>query len=122
MLPNSQETADLVSFTEEILNGKLHFLCSVSLISNYNNYKGYQSTVLSCYRGARYCFMLLDTGQFDNNKDSGALVNSGAVELAGENKLDVPPPSAFNTAQKINFPLGIPSVNLTKSTASFRFT
>ena len=26
MLPNLQETADLVTFTEEILNGKLHFL------------------------------------------------------------------------------------------------
>ena len=24
-----RETADLVTFTEEILNGKLHFLCSV---------------------------------------------------------------------------------------------
>ena len=30
MRPNSQETADLVIFTEEILNGKLHFLCSVN--------------------------------------------------------------------------------------------
>ena len=29
MRPNPQETADLVTFTEEILNGKLHFLCSV---------------------------------------------------------------------------------------------
>ena len=29
MWPNRQETADLVTFTEEILNGKLHFLCSV---------------------------------------------------------------------------------------------
>ena len=28
MWPNPQETADLVTFTEEILNGK-HFLCSV---------------------------------------------------------------------------------------------
>ena len=28
MQPNPQETADLVTFTEEILNGKLHFLCS----------------------------------------------------------------------------------------------
>ena len=27
MWPNPQETADLVKFTEEILNGKLHFLC-----------------------------------------------------------------------------------------------
>ena len=25
-----KETADLVAFTEEILNGKLHFLCSVN--------------------------------------------------------------------------------------------
>ena len=25
---NPQETADLVTFTEEILNGKLHFLCN----------------------------------------------------------------------------------------------
>ena len=28
MRPNRQKTADLVQFTEEILNGKLHFLCS----------------------------------------------------------------------------------------------
>ena len=29
MSPNPQEPADLVTFTEEILNAKLHFLCSV---------------------------------------------------------------------------------------------
>ena len=29
MWPNPQETTDLVTFTEEILSGKLHFLCSV---------------------------------------------------------------------------------------------
>ena len=28
MRSNSKFTADLVTFTEEILNGKLHFLCS----------------------------------------------------------------------------------------------
>ena len=28
MWPDPQETSDLVTFTEEILNGKLHFLCS----------------------------------------------------------------------------------------------
>ena len=28
MWPNPQETADLVTFTKEILNGKLYFLCS----------------------------------------------------------------------------------------------
>ena len=31
-----QEAADLVTFTEEILNGKLHFLCSASKeLENY---------------------------------------------------------------------------------------
>ena len=29
---NLLETADLVTFTEEIVNGKLYFLCSVGLI------------------------------------------------------------------------------------------
>ena len=29
MWPNPQEATDFVTFTEEILNGKLHFLCSV---------------------------------------------------------------------------------------------
>ena len=33
MLPNPQETADLVTFTEDILNGKLQSLCSaVSMV------------------------------------------------------------------------------------------
>ena len=31
MGPNPQLPADLVTFNEEILNGKLHFLCSVYL-------------------------------------------------------------------------------------------
>ena len=30
MRPNPQETADLITFTEEVLNGKLHILCSDS--------------------------------------------------------------------------------------------
>ena len=33
MWPNPQKTADLVTYTEEILNGKLPFLYS----DNYNN-------------------------------------------------------------------------------------
>ena len=31
MWPNPQKTADLVTFTEEIFNEKLHFLCSGSV-------------------------------------------------------------------------------------------
>ena len=34
MWPNPQFPADMVTFTEEILNGKLHFLCS-DLLTNY---------------------------------------------------------------------------------------
>ena len=35
MWPNLQETADLVTFTEETLNKKLHFLCSVPYLIIY---------------------------------------------------------------------------------------
>ena len=38
MRPNPQETSDLVTFTEEILNGKLHFLYS-GYIYNYGGFK-----------------------------------------------------------------------------------
>ena len=34
MWPNPQKTADLVTLTEEILNRKLHFFCSVDRIFN----------------------------------------------------------------------------------------
>ena len=34
MLPNQQFSADFVTFTEEILDGKLDFLCSVFEIYN----------------------------------------------------------------------------------------
>ena len=33
MWSNPQETADLITFTEEILNGKLHFLCCDACIN-----------------------------------------------------------------------------------------
>ena len=43
MWPNPQETADLVTFVEEILNGKLNF-CAV--ISGYHTVKPFYSTHL----------------------------------------------------------------------------
>ena len=39
MWQNPQEAADLVTFTEEILNGKLHFLCIEWNISKKDNGK-----------------------------------------------------------------------------------
>ena len=38
MWPNPKETADLVTFTEEILNGKLHFLCGVIVKAMFNKW------------------------------------------------------------------------------------
>ena len=35
MLPNPQETEDLVTFTEEVLNGKFHFLWSLRFKERY---------------------------------------------------------------------------------------
>ena len=32
MWPNPQSPADLVTFTEKIFNGKLHFFCSVDFL------------------------------------------------------------------------------------------
>ena len=37
MWPNSQETTNLVTFTECILNGK-HFLCSVTWVLQINDF------------------------------------------------------------------------------------
>ena len=37
MRPNPQKTANLVTFTEEVFNGKLYFLCSVCrALSNFD--------------------------------------------------------------------------------------
>ena len=40
MLPNPQETADLVTFTEEVFSGKLRLLCSEGQNDKYfSNFK-----------------------------------------------------------------------------------
>ena len=47
MCPNPQETADLVTFTEEILNGKLHFFVQSLVIKSLINLtKVYQSPTI----------------------------------------------------------------------------
>ena len=48
MWSNSQFPGDLVTFTEEILNGKLHFLCSVSL--SCLRFDRYVSEILTLFR------------------------------------------------------------------------
>ena len=57
MWPNPQFPADLVTFTEEILNGKLHFLCSVKyvLVLKTPYWKWAQRSKWSC----RFCWWAL---------------------------------------------------------------
>ena len=45
-------TADLVTFTEEILNGKLHFLCSVINVIHVITFK-----VINVMTGMIYCLI-----------------------------------------------------------------
>ena len=46
MWPNPQFPADLVTFTEEILYGKLSFLCSVKKSKNYFPHKSFIDKVV----------------------------------------------------------------------------
>ena len=57
MQPNSQETADLVAFTEEIRNGKLHFLCSALITVGTlecNISTTFHSSFSCCYMNAKF--------------------------------------------------------------------
>ena len=61
MWPNPQESADLVTFAEEILNGKPHFLCSADTIN--------LESLLWMYVPNSWNFMVLyDTLVFTNLK------------------------------------------------------
>ena len=50
MLPDPQETANLVTFTEEILNGKLHFLCSVTTSSFFDDLELFKLQFLTYHK------------------------------------------------------------------------
>ena len=52
LTPVSCQDGDLVTFTEEVLNGKLHFLCSAKL----NKYLKY--LMMLVYLRFVYCIML----------------------------------------------------------------
>ena len=49
MLPNLRFSADLVAFTEEILNRKLHFLCSESKKNVWTNLSYIQHFLIICF-------------------------------------------------------------------------
>ena len=51
MWPNPQETADLVTFTKEVLNGELHFLCSIWIFKEYSLTKTNIKTTVTSFHG-----------------------------------------------------------------------
>ena len=55
MQPNLQFPADLITFTEEILDGKLHFLCSAITESNYRSltFAGHKINVIGIIQTLR---------------------------------------------------------------------
>ena len=59
MWPNPQETADFVTFAEEIINGKLHFLLSAAFYMYYKNIyseKFHENLRVSPSKNFKTCF------------------------------------------------------------------
>ena len=60
MWPNSQETVDLFRFTEETINGKLHFLCSRCIQNQVKHLKTvnyfHKKFHLNLWRDSEYAF------------------------------------------------------------------
>ena len=101
MWPNPQETADLVTFTEEILNGKLHFLCSDNINSSIH--------ILHVRLYPRFF-------NFSISRSAG-MAKRTFPTLNWANIF----PSLVPLHKKWSFPLEISSVIVTKSTVSCGF-
>ena len=81
MWPNPKETADLVTFTEETLNGKLHFLyCALSIIPFYYSETVFAMHYLTLSRaGSQFIFLRYDGligdlgGKYRQEQERGGL-------------------------------------------------
>ena len=62
MWPNPQESADLVTFSEEVLNGKLHFLCNASISFGKTKVSGITKSPgkLLSERGFEYVWIVVE--------------------------------------------------------------
>ena len=106
MWPNPQETADLVTFTEEILNGKLHFL------SHVRPQKSFQKTLkllsLLCW------WIIIDISHFDlQNVFSTGILRKMCSENMQQIYRRIPIAKCdFNKVAKITLWHGCSPVNL----------
>ena len=81
MWPNPRETADLVTFTGEILNGKLHFLCSVNWARRQVKKK--QPSHWRCYS-----IVETNNDSWENCEDQFQKIIKGKLEIEKNNEID----------------------------------
>ena len=63
----------------------------------YHNYKGFFSLVLLAICDARYCFTLIDVGQYGSNNDSGVLLKSDINKRIESDSLAIPMPETYES-------------------------
>ena len=78
MWPNPQETADLVTFTGEILNGKLNSLCSEIPDIRFRTMQKTSSTVISYRKEMEEAFSFESPINWVNRKHLGCHMTKGA--------------------------------------------
>ena len=93
MWPNPQETVDLVTFSEEIRNEKLHFLYSVCMVFGVNIKQGkiihckhfYRSNIIVHHAGLTRSYISTlqegNTVDFSNNDKLRVSVQQNAIRL-----------------------------------------
>lgn len=75
------------------IDGKhIRIECPKNTGTLYHNYKGFFSLVLLAICDARYCFTLIDVGQYGSNNDSGVLLKSKINEGFETNSIQLPEP------------------------------
>ena len=78
------------------IDGKhIRMECPANTGTLYHNYKGFFSMVLLTACDARYCFTLVDIGQYGSNNDSGVLAKSSLWKGFENNSLHVPQPKTL---------------------------
>ena len=89
MWPNPQETADLVTFTEEILKGKLHF-CAV------------KETVTHVFSG-EFCKIFKNTYFEEHLRTNASIINTSRLLQRRQIKFKVEGPIKTKRCQEIHY-------------------
>ena len=71
--------------------------------SLWHNYKGFFSKVIMAICDARYCFTLIDVGEYGTNNDSGVLKNSQIGKMFQREEMNVPGPRDVEKNIKIPY-------------------